>query len=204
VSQRRTFGPVVLVGLLATGAAALAGHQTMLEVPEGELQDLDLVSAAGIDVARAEFPLAGALALVAIACWGVILVARGWLRRAVAALAALAAGGTFAVVVVGGFVQKDDAATDILDQLGRPALAGQLPVSWTPWFWLALVASAVAVAAAVAAVLHAPAWPEMGSRYDAPTTHDAEPSDAPAEQRTSLDLWRSMDEGEDPTDGRAH
>jgi uncharacterized membrane protein (TIGR02234 family) len=200
VSDRRTFAPVVLVGLAATAATAVAGHRSMLEASDQQLDKLGLVSAAGVGVTEAEFPLAGALALVAIACWGVILVARGRLRRVVAVLAALAAGGTFAVVVVGGFVQKDDAAADILDQLGGSELAGQLELTWTPWFWLALVASLIAVAAAVAAVIHAPAWPEMGSRYDAPSTHESTASEAPAEERTSLDLWKAMDEGDDPTD----
>jgi uncharacterized membrane protein (TIGR02234 family) len=171
----------------------------MLEAPDDELDKLGLVSA-GVGVTEAEFPLAGALALVAIACWGVILVARGRLRRVVAVLAAVASGGTFAVVLIGGFVQKDDAAADILDQLGGSELAGQLELTWTPWFWLALVASLIAVAAAVAAVIHAPAWPEMGSRYDAPSTHESTASGPPTEERTSLDLWKSMDEGDDPTD----
>ena len=55
-------------------------------------------------------------------------------------------------------------------------------------------------AAAVAAVRLAPAWPEMGSRYDAPATHGPSAAATPAEERTSLDLWKSMDEGDDPTD----
>jgi hypothetical protein len=42
-----------------------------------------------------------------------------------------------------------------------------------------------------------PAWPEMGSRYDAPGA--AEQETAPPEERSSLDLWRSLDEGQDPT-----
>ncbi|WP_183100164.1 hypothetical protein, partial [Nocardioides pelophilus] len=75
--QRRTFAPAVLGGLGATALAALAGHQPMLRVPSDELETLGLVAAAGGDVAEVGFPLAGALALVALACWGVLLVARG-------------------------------------------------------------------------------------------------------------------------------
>lgn len=201
---RRTFVPVVLVGLAATAAAAFAGHQTMLRVPDADLGKLDVISATGTDAARAEFPLAGALALVAIACWGVLLVTRGRVRRAVAALAALAAGGTFAVLVVGGFLQRSNARTDMADQLGVSAIADQLPVTWTPWFWVALVASVVSVVAAVSAVLYAADWPEMGTKYDAPTSHDTLDTGAPAEERTNLDLWKSMDEGDDPTDDPDH
>jgi uncharacterized membrane protein (TIGR02234 family) len=199
--KRRTFAPVVLGGLGATGLAALAGHQQMLRVPADDLEKLGLVSAAGADIAEVGFPLAGALSLVALACWGVLLVARGGFRQVMAAVAALSAGGVFAVLIVGGFLQNDDAATDIADQLGVPLLADRPPLDATPWFWLGLLASVVSVAAAVSAVWLAPAWPEMGKRYDAPSTGRGKSSDdTPAEERTSLDLWKSMDEGDDPTE----
>jgi hypothetical protein len=41
----------------------------------------------------------------------------------------------------------------------------------------------------------------MGSRYDAPTaaaTSTATP-DQPVEEQSSIDIWKSLDEGEDPT-----
>jgi hypothetical protein len=55
----------------------------------------------------------------------------------------------------------------------------------------------VALFAAVVAVRYVPGWPEMGSRYDAPTGA-AEPSD-PADME-DVDLWRAIDQGRDPTD----
>jgi uncharacterized membrane protein (TIGR02234 family) len=197
--QRRTFVPVAVVGLAATGFLAFAGHQAMLRVPGDDLRKLGAVSLATDSAAELEFPLAGALALVALACWGVILVARGRVRQAVACLAALAAGGVFAVLFVGGFIQNDDAAADISEQIGFPALGDRLPIESTVWFWPALVVAAVAVAAGVAAALLGPSWPEMGSRYDAPGAHDSKPSAVPTEERASIDLWKSMDEGQDPT-----
>jgi len=202
VNERRTFGPVVLVGLAATGFTAFAGHQPMLRVPEDD-QTLEQLALAG-DLAELEFPLAGALALIALAAWGVLLVVRGRFRQAMAVVAAVAAAGVGAVLLIGGFVQNDDAAADIADQLGRPALADLLPLESTLWFWPALVAAMVSTAAAFAAVLLAPTWPEMGSRYDAPSPHRGTSSKAPPEERTSLDLWKSMDEGDDPTDPSGH
>ncbi len=171
----------------------------MLRVSTDDLHKLGMtgVSAGASDV---EFPLAGALALVALACWGVLLVARGRLRQVMAAMAALSVAGVLVVLVIGGFVQDDDAAADVADQLGFPALVDRLPINPTAWFWIGLVASVVATAAAVAATKLASTWPEMGSRYDAPATHETTSSPAPPEERTSLDLWKSMDEGEDPTD----
>ena len=52
-----------------------------------------------------------------LATWGVLLVTRGVVRRAVAVLAALAALGVVTVVVVGGFLQVDDAAEDLATRL---------------------------------------------------------------------------------------
>ncbi len=200
VSARRTFGPVVLLGLGASALAAYTGNQAMLRIPSDDLERLGLLSFVGQDQAEVEFPLAGALALVALACWGVLLVTRGRVRQAVAAVATLAAAGIVAVVVIGGFVQDDDAATAIADQLGVPMLADQYPLESTSWFWVTLVAGLVSAAAAAAAVRLVTGWPEMGSRYDAPVTHGAEPAATPAEERTSLDLWKAMDDGADPTD----
>jgi hypothetical protein len=36
----------------------------------------------------------------------------------------------------------------------------------------------------------------MGSRYDAP---GSDPVEVPPEEQTNLDLWKSIDEGRDPT-----
>ena len=63
---------------------------------------------------------------------------------------------------------------------------------------MALVGSLLALAAAVLAVRFCGAWPEMGSRYDAPATRP-QPEDLDA-----LDLWRAIDQGHDPTDSTDH
>lgn len=202
---RRTFGPVVLLGLAASGGVALAGHKGMLALPEDFLKSAGLISLQGQDGTIVEFPLAGALGLVALACWGVLLVTRGVVRRAVAGLAALAALGVLAVVVIGGFVQVDDAAADLSTRLGASSFS-DLPLERTGWFWVALVAAVAAVAAGGAAVRFVGGWPEMGTRYDAPTGAGGAgrgPGDGTAtepEEQSNLDLWKSLDEGTDPTE----
>lgn len=204
--RRRTFGPVVLAGLAGAGLAAVAGHRAMLVVPEDYWTSVGSAvfgGEANADLNRVEFPLAGALALVSLACWGVILVARGRLRRAVAALVVLAAAGIVAVTVVGGFVQDDDAATDIAERVGSSALT-EVPLDPTVWLWGALAGGAVTLAAGVLALRWATAWPEMGSRYDAPAAARASATSGsqaqvPVEERSHIDVWKSLDEGEDPT-----
>ncbi|WP_183093405.1 Trp biosynthesis-associated membrane protein [Nocardioides stalactiti] len=193
--RRGTFAPVVAAGLGSTALLALAGYKPHLTVPEDQQR---LLSTATVGEVRME--LVGACALVALAAWGVLLVVRGKVRQAMCAIAALAAGGSFATIVVAGFVQRDQAAESLAERLGLSALGDQLPVEATGWLWLALVASVGSVMAAVAALMLAPEWPEMGSRYDAPTARAPQVADTPPEERTSLDLWKSMDEGEDPTD----
>lgn len=189
----------MLLGLAGSGFAAVAGHKEMLTVPESTL------TAAGglartVQDRSVEFPLAGALALVALAAWGVLLVTRGIVRRVVAGLALVAAAGIGLVVVIGGFVQDDSAAEDLAVRLGLNAAA--VEVERTPWLWVALLTSLVALLAAGAAVRMVPDWPEMGTRYDAPTSAPeapTSPSGDPAD-RSNLDLWKSLDEGSDPTD----
>ncbi|HWI41971.1 MAG TPA: Trp biosynthesis-associated membrane protein [Nocardioides sp.] len=199
-ARRRTFGPVVLLGLAASGFAAVAGHRSMLQMPADRLKAIGATAYAGGEFNRVEFPLAGALALVALACWGVLLVTRGRFRRGVAVLATLAAAGVLAVVVVGGFFQQAQAAADLGERLGLGGAS--LPVERTGWFWVTLVTALLALTAGVAAVRLVPAWPEMGTRYDSPTggaTSAADVATDPAEQ-SNLDLWKSLDEGTDPTE----
>ncbi|TNM45167.1 hypothetical protein FHP29_05005 [Nocardioides albidus] len=202
---RRAFGPVVLLGLVGSGFAAVAGHKAMLAIPESTLTAAGGL-APGVEERSVEFPLAGALALVALAAWGVLLVTRGIVRRGAALLALIAAAGILVVVVIGGFVQHDDAAADLAARLGLNAAA--IDVERTGWLWVALGCALMALVAAGAAVRLVPAWPEMGTRYDAPTGAStgapaaaaSAPGQEPSEQ-SNLDLWKSLDEGRDPTDG---
>lgn len=194
---RRTFVPVVLAGLATGVLAAVAGNRTWAA------PDLD---AAGVDASvgyayalagdsAGRSPLSTALALVVLACWGVLLVTRGRFRRAVAVLGALAAVGLVATAVVAGLTLRDDVSSAFRDQ-GATGVDAHL--TW--WYWAALCLNGAVLVPAVLAVRWVPAWPEMGSRYDAPTA--GELPDDPAEEQSSLDLWKALDEGRDPTADR--
>jgi uncharacterized membrane protein (TIGR02234 family) len=185
-TRRRTFGPVVLAGLATAGLAALAGNRAWAEwtgEPRGRGSLLTITGGDQVTV-----PLAGALALVVLACWGVLLVTRGKVRRAVAALALLVSVGMVATSVFGYLSATVDLRNDLED-----AGAADLTVEPTVWYYLFLVSALLAIVAAGAALVLAPAWPEMGSRYDAPG------STRPPREATSVDLWRALDEGRDPT-----
>ncbi|WP_164477863.1 Trp biosynthesis-associated membrane protein [Nocardioides pantholopis] len=185
---RRTFGPVVLLGLAGGALAAVAGNKPWA-VAEDDSQS---TSAMMLMFDSGEMPTATGLALVALACWGVVLVTRRRVRRVVAVLAALASAGVLVSVVV-GFSSTADAVRSDLEGLGLEPQIGH-----TGWYWAALIGAVLSLAASVLAVRLVPTWPEMGSRYDAPTGAAPQQAAAP-EDRSNLDLWKAMDEGQDPT-----
>jgi uncharacterized membrane protein (TIGR02234 family) len=197
--RRRTFGPVVLAGLVSAGLAAFAGHQPWARGEgTGGLGELTATVEAG------RVPAANALALVVLACWGVLLVTRGRVRRACAALATLAAAGVVVAVVVGW-----SGAPDGVRSAYRDLGVADPDVSRTGWYAAAAVLALASLATAALALRLVPSWPEMGRRYDAPTdgtadgtvdrTGAAPVQQPPPEERESLELWKSIDEGRDPT-----
>jgi hypothetical protein len=184
---RRTFGPTVLTGLVGAGLAAFAGGRAWA-APETTGGTAALVDRSGGHV-----PLAAALGLVALACWGVLLVTRRVVRRVVAALGVLVAAGLMATVVVGR-ASALSSARDATVNLGVTGVG----VHTTAWWWFGLLTALVALVASVLAVRLCPAWPEMGSRYDAPVSRPA------TEEMSEVDLWRALDQGRDPTDPTDH
>jgi Tryptophan-associated transmembrane protein (Trp_oprn_chp) len=183
---RRWFAPAVLAGLAGSGAAALAGGKPWA-APDGS------AGSALVDHTGGHVPLAGALGLVALASWGVLLVTRARVRRGVAALGAVVAVALVLTAVLGRSTALRSARTATID-LGVNATSAHT----TGWWWTGLVASVMALAAAALAVRHCGSWPEMGSRYDAPVARPR------AEDMDDVDLWRAIDQGRDPTDPGDH
>lgn len=174
---RRTFWPTVLLGAAGAVLAAYAGHRDWISL--GHRDPFAPADQTGLDS-----PATTALALVALAAWGVVLVTRGIVRRAVALLGALAAIAPVA------------ALWHTVHHLESTHAGSHSTV----WPWLALAGSLVSFVAAVLAVRTAPQWPEMGAKYDAPADAAAAAhTHEPVEEQSSLDLWKSLDEGHDPT-----
>ena len=185
--RRRTFGPVVLVGVLAGTAAAMSGTQAWFGGDGSRTTgDGGFESTLSMTVGGADVPALNALALVALACWGVVLVTRGRFRRLVAAVGLVASAGAVAAAA-NAWLALPDALRDSYAETGitDPDLGS------TGWAWIGSVAAVVGVVASLAAVRFVGSWPEMGRRYDAPGAVAAPQSD--------LDLWKVMDEGRDPT-----
>ena len=191
---RRTFAPVVGLGLASGTLAAVAGTRPWVVAADanGPTPDpLGLVADAG------EMPLGLALALVLLACWGVLLVSRGVVRRVVAGLALLAALGLTVTVVVAFFTLPDQVTAA---QLQTAVPRDDVFVNRiSAWYLAAAAGALLSVVSAALALWWVPAWPEMGRRYDAPGAGTE--SRTAAEEPSSLDLWKSIDEGRDPTVG---
>ena len=187
MSPRRTFGPVVLVGLAAAALTAVAAAK-----PWAQLTGTTIVPHSVAESGRS--PLAGALALVLLATWGVVLVTRGRVRRAVATLGLLAALGVLVCVIAGTLHMTGD-LQDAVKQ--SPHTGAAVDAARTGWLWVAGVGALLSTVATAAAVLWSPAWPAMSQKYDAPG--GAPDTPVAPESADSLDLWKSMDEGHDPT-----
>ncbi|CAM3491276.1 Trp biosynthesis-associated membrane protein [Nocardioides zeicaulis] len=210
---RSTFGPVVLLGLVAAGTAATAANKPWASGSSGRIdtaQGEEMNAMLSLDGVR-DSPLAGALALVVLACWGVLLVTRGRFRRAVAVLGLVAALGTVVVTAEGARSVPDKLSGALMDASGRDTAA----VSLTGWYAAALVGAVVSVLATAAAARFVGSWPEMGARYDSPAGASAAGGSAGGAAagagagageagsgevpRENIDIWKALDEGRDPT-----
>ncbi|WP_110238655.1 Trp biosynthesis-associated membrane protein [Nocardioides gilvus] len=195
----RTFGPSVLVGLAGSGLAATAGHKDWVAVESSARNEGAMTFFWESHPGLGQMPLAGALGLLLLACWGVVLVSRGRPRRAVAVLGLGTALALVATWVVGWSSLRDDVAARLATS--GPEVGQTL--AWTPWFFAAGVGAALAVAASAVAVVRVAGWPEMGSRYDAPATASAvtgsEVVAVDLSEADPTDVWKAIDEGHDPT-----
>jgi uncharacterized membrane protein (TIGR02234 family) len=185
---RKTFAPVVLLGLASGTLAAVASNQTWVTsdgTSSGSFRDYTPALTTGAD---GKMPLALALSLVVLAAWGVLLVTRGVVRRALGVLAVVASLGVVATVIAGHQTLPGNIRNDFRDAGLTDAV-----IHSTGWFWAAAAGAVLSVVAACLAVRHVRDWPEMGSRYDAP---GAAPVEDP---ESSLEMWKAIDEGRDPT-----
>ena len=174
--------PVVLAGLATAALTAVAAGKPWFSANV----DYKLLPGVREPDRAADMPLALALSLVVLAGWGAVLVTRGGVRRAMAAVALLSALGVVACAVAAPFTLPDQVRDNLLPG------SDDVSVSPTGWFVASAVGAVLSVVALVVAWLRASAWPTMSSRYDAPATR---PTGA-----DETDLWKSLDAGHDPTD----
>jgi uncharacterized membrane protein (TIGR02234 family) len=172
-------GGLVAVAAAKPWATATIGAQGLPELP---------VSVDGADAV----PLVAALGLVMLAGAASLAATRNQGRRLAGLLLVMAA-----VVVGWQTLAAGPAITDAMREqtVGSVGSAAVPDANGTAWRWLTLVGAGLSLAAGLAAVSKGPDWPAMGSRYDAPTSARSKSPDV----REDVDVWRAIDEGEDPT-----
>ncbi len=179
---------MLALGLASAGLGAWAASKPWVSGRSGTVTGESL-AAMGTDVTRS--PFAMSLALVVLACWAVVLVTRGWFRRLVTVLAAVASVGYALVVALEPRNMLDGLSEALTAAHGAEGAASTDP---TAWVVVAGVAAVAMIATTVAAVLAVPRWPEMGTRYDAPGR-----AREVGQVENNLDMWKALDEGHDPT-----
>ncbi|MBO2449780.1 Trp biosynthesis-associated membrane protein [Actinomadura barringtoniae] len=134
-----------------------------------------------------------ALAWAGLAGLAALFATSGRLRAAVGVLIALfGAGIGYASVVA---VRHSHIVTVAGDKSALLRIAARPEVATGPWWAVSLAGGVLMAAAGVIVVLRGARWPGMSARYERrPAKKAVGPGDDPSK------LWKSLDQGEDPTD----
>ena len=165
MTPRREMMSVILAIALGAMVALVAAQRPRVTVgSSGQIPDADT-------------PAATALALVALAGIGALLIVRPWGRVVIGVLLAAVGLGLVAVF----FSPADDAGLFAYTP-------GQSEIRRSAWAWLGAAAGLLVGAGAATVVLRARRWPAARERYG-----------ASAPRVRGDDPWDALDRGEDPT-----
>ena len=224
--MRREYALALLLGAAGAGLIVLALRQSWAVAVFTAPRPLP---AQDISVTGQQLvPLAGALALAALACLAAVIATRSAVRRVAGALLALLGAGAgiaaIAAVRTSGVLAaaRASAATDAL---GGSTTSGTTPggpvhaiiiagsgshvvMSGLPWREVAACGAAAIVLAGLATAWRGPRWPVMSARYERPRAADgaapggAAPAGAAADggAADSATMWESLSRDLDPTD----
>jgi len=229
MTPKREYAFALLAGAVGAGLVILAVRQRWAQAVFTPPKPLtpQVVNVTGSDLV----PLAGALALAALAGLAAVIATRGVLRRVAGVLLALFGAGAGAAVmtsvtaatvvsVAASKVASPESAA-ISGAAGSTTSgstgggsfvvsgsAGQAIMTGTPWHVAVLIGALLIFLAGLVTALHGPDWPVMSARYDAPGIRGASgagAAGAPAgpRPRDAATMWESLSDGEDPTEDPA-
>ncbi len=219
--NRREYGAALLAGAVGAGLILLAVRQRWAQAVFTPPRPLSpqVVGVSGADLV----PLAGALAVAALAGLAAVIATRGVLRRVSGVLLAVFGAGAGAAVtasvtaasvlsVAAGHVASPESAavsgaagSTTGGSAGGAAVvvsgaAGHAIMSGTPWRVAVLAGALLVFLAGLATVAHGSRWPVMSARYELARRQRGAPA-ARARPGDSASMWESLSGGEDPTDG---
>jgi uncharacterized membrane protein (TIGR02234 family) len=229
MTPRREYGFALLTGAVGAGIVLLAVRQRWAQAVFTPPKPLSpqVVDVSGSDLV----PLAGALALAALAGLAAVIATRGTLRRAAGVLLALFGAGAGAAVLtsvtaatvvsvaaskvaspesaaISGAAGSTTSGSPGGGSLVISGSAGQAIMTGTPWHAAVLAGALLIFAAGLATALRGLDWPVMSARYDAPGTRAAGGGSRAGARRggqpgDAATMWESLNEGEDPTEDDA-
>jgi uncharacterized membrane protein (TIGR02234 family) len=224
--MRREYALALLLGAAGAGLIVLALRQAWAVAVFTAPRPLP---AQDISVTGQQLvPLAGALALAALACLAAVIATRSAVRRVAGALLALLGAGAgiaaIAAVRTSGVLAAARASA-AADALGGSTTSGTTPggpvhaiiiagsgghvvMSGLPWREVAACGAAAIVLAGLATAWRGPRWPVMSARFERPRAADgaapggAAPAGAAADggAADSATMWESLSRDLDPTD----
>jgi uncharacterized membrane protein (TIGR02234 family) len=225
MTAKREYGFALLAGAVGAGLVLLAVRQRWAQAVFTPPKPLSpqVVDVSGGDLV----PLAGALALAALAGLAAVIATRGTLRRAAGVLLALFGAGTGAAVTTS--VTAATVVSVAASKVASPESAaisgtagsttsgatsggsfvvsgstGQAIMTGMPWHVAVLIGALLIFLAGLATALRGLDWPVMSARYDAPGTKGAGRTraggSASSRPRDAATMWESLNEGEDPTE----
>ena len=197
-AARREFAGVLLAGAAGAGLVVLAVRQAWAHAiftPPRPLPAQDIAV-----TGQQLVPLAGALALAALACLAAVIATRSVIRRAFGVLLAVLGAGAAAAAVtavrapavlaaarasaldgpLGGSTTSGASSGGAVHEIiiagpGRVILAG------APWRAAVLAGAAAIVLAGLATAWHGQRWPVMGARFERPAGSPAPGPSAPGQ-----------------------
>jgi uncharacterized membrane protein (TIGR02234 family) len=190
---KREYGYALLTGAVGAGLIILAVRQ---EWARAVFTQPNPLPAETIDVSGSDLvPLAGALALAALAGLAAVIATRGVLRRVAGVLLAVFGAGAGAAVVAsvsaatvisvaaskvaspeaaalsGTAAGSTTSGTSSGGSFVVSGSAGHAIMTGTPWHVAVLIGALLIFLAGLATALRGPDWPVMSARYDSPVGH---------------------------------
>jgi uncharacterized membrane protein (TIGR02234 family) len=228
MTPKREYGFALLVGAVGAGLVVLAVRQRWAQAVFTPPKPLSpqVVDVSGSDLV----PLAGALALAALAGLAAVIATRGVARRAAGVLLALFGAGAGAAVMasvtaatvvsvaaskvaspgsaaISGAAGSTTSGTTAGGSFVVSGSTGQAIMTGAPWHVAVLIGALLIFLAGLATALRGADWPVMSARYDAPgargpASAGGGAAGAPAGARggDAATMWESLNAGEDPTD----
>ena len=212
--MRREFALVLLLGAAGAGLVVLAVRQAWAQAIFTAPRPLP---AQDFSVTGQQLvPLAGALALAALACLAAVIGTRSVVRRAFGALLAILGAGTAAAVTtgvraaavlsaargnasngtLGGSTTSGTSPGNASHPIVIAGSSGHAVMTGVPWRAVAVIGAVAIIVAGLATAWRGQRWSVMSSRFDRPGQQQPGPSRKRTDAAT---MWESLSRDIDPT-----